>query len=594
MSKDNFEEEEMLREMNEALGKQISAELDEDLPNVQMDDEEGYSEEFYNETEEEEEVPRKRKISKKLVYSFIGGGVGLIVLVIATGYFFINNILGRITYEEKEHVQMAETDLTPEEKEQYEKEKQAATPIPFDDDIESAVINILLIGEEAIKDTQGRSDSMMIASINLQEKTFKLTSIMRDVYVKIPGYKDNKLNAAFNKGAGFLLTETIEENFAIKIDGFIRVGFDGFESIIDELGGVEVELTADEADYLNRKNYISKKKYRNVKPGVQVLNGNQALGYCRVRYRTASNGEKNDFGRTYRQRLVLNSVFKSFLDASVDKKIKVATSLLDYVKTNISRGTLLQYITQAATLGSTELQTFRIPVDGTYKEAHLPCGGSAKNYSVLVVDFEKNIGELRKFIYGEPYEASTVDESQYYMGTQQSNNYTGNSNSSSGTTSIVTPTQAPVVITPAPTRVPTPVPTKAPTQVPEVTESPEPTEPTESIEPEEPTDTIDPSTSEEPTETEVPDDDTMQPEETDIPEETEPVDTAVPETPTKEPITEPTQAPSDVPVDVPVETKAPTPPPVEVTEAPVVITEPPEEAVEQMVNGTETEMEPEQ
>lgn len=89
MSKDNFEEEEMLREMNEALGKQISAELDEDLPNVQMDDEEGYSEEFYNETEEEEEVPRKRKISKKLVYSFIGGGVGLIVLVIATGYFLL-------------------------------------------------------------------------------------------------------------------------------------------------------------------------------------------------------------------------------------------------------------------------------------------------------------------------------------------------------------------------------------------------------------------------------------------------------------------------------------------------------------------------
>lgn len=587
MSKDNFEEEEMLREMNEALGKQISAELDEDLSDVKMDEEEEYREEFYNETEEEQ-TPRKKKMSKKLVYSFIGGGVGLIVLVIAIGYFFVNSMLGRITYESEDHIQMAETDLTPEEKEQYEKEKQAATPIPFDDDIESAVINILLIGEEAIKDTQGRSDSMMIASINLKEKTFKLTSIMRDVYVKIPGYKDNKLNAAFNKGAGFLLTETIEENFAIKIDGFIRVGFDGFESIIDELGGVEVELTADEADYLNRKNYISKKKYRNVKPGVQVLNGNQALGYCRVRYKTASNGEKNDFGRTYRQRLVLDSVFKKFLDASVDKKIKVATSMLDYVKTNISRGTLLQYITQAATLGTTELQTFRIPVDGTYKEAYLSCGGSVKKYSVLVVDFEKNIGELRKFIYGEPYEASTVDESQYYMGTQQSNNYTGNSNSSSGTTSIATPTQAPVVITQAPTRVPTQAPTKGPTKAPEVTDSPEPTQT------EEPIDTIDPSISEEPTEpieTEVPDD-TMQPEETDIPEETEPVDTTVPETPTQEPIKEPTQAPSDVPVDVPVETKAPTQPPVEATEAPVVVTEAPEEAVEQKVDGTETEMEP--
>lgn len=268
--------------------------------------------------------------------------------------------------------------------------------------LEDQVINLLLIGEEGIYDDGlGRSDSSLILTINKEQHTLKLTSLMRDILVKIPGYLDNKLNSAFHNGGGKLLRETVEKNFGIQIDGYIIVNFQGFEDIVDELGGVEIELTEREAEYLNSHNYISKKRFRNVVPGKQILNGNQTLGYCRVRYVISSGNLDGDFGRTERQRRVLVSLFDKYKSQNPVKMVKIAQKLLHYVSTNLDNSEILKYITDAATLGCDTIDTFNIPVEGSY------IGGTAQagvgKLWVFQIDWDITRAELINFIYGSSH-----------------------------------------------------------------------------------------------------------------------------------------------------------------------------------------------
>lgn len=280
------------------------------------------------------------------------------------------------------------------------------------------VINILLVGEEAINDgaSRGRTDSMMIASINVKQKALKLTSIMRDLYVAIPGYSDNKLNAAYHNGGMPLLKQTIENNFDIELDGSVLVNFDGFEKIIDRLGGVEITLTANEASYLNRTNYISNPAYRNVKVGTQILNGNQALGYSRVRY-VKTETERDDFGRTSRQRTVLNAIFEKYKSKSLPELVTILYDLLPLVTTDIDKATIMDYLTTVVTLGATELETMRIPVDNAYT------GSNVRGMSVLLPNsLQDNIDALHEFIFGTTESTTdpttSTDTSGIQSGTQ--------------------------------------------------------------------------------------------------------------------------------------------------------------------------------
>lgn len=194
------------------------------------------------------------------------------------------------------------------------------TDVKVDDNLtfNKNVINILLVGSDhgAIKGDHGRSDSIMIATVNFKTKELKLTSLMRDMYVEIPGHGHNKLNAAYAFGGVELLYQTIAKNFGIKIDKYCVVDFSTFEKVINKVGGVEISLEEKEAKYLNTTNYISKKKYRNVKVGKQTLNGNQALGYARVRYVVSKKYGDGDFGRTGRQRAVLQAALNKVLQQS--------------------------------------------------------------------------------------------------------------------------------------------------------------------------------------------------------------------------------------------------------------------------------------
>lgn len=262
---------------------------------------------------------------------------------------------------------------------------------------EEGIYNILLLGEEAIGSgtARGRTDLIIIATLNKNQNAIKLTSLMRDTLVQIPGYKDNKLNSAYEKGGMDLLYETIALNFDIRLDGCVMVNFENFEEIIDYMGGIEVTLTSSEARYLNRKNYISNPKYRNVVAGTQLMNGNQVLGYSRIRKRAAITGNNNDYGRTDRHRLILNAIFEKYKSKSEVELATMLFRMLPMVKTDIESATFEKLLKTFIEMRTTKIDQLRIPADKTFTD-----NVKVRGMDVLIPDLEKNVDVLHEFIFG--------------------------------------------------------------------------------------------------------------------------------------------------------------------------------------------------
>ena len=260
------------------------------------------------------------------------------------------------------------------------------------------VKNILLLGVEEFYGASN-TDSIIIASLNTNEKTLKLTSLMRDLYVEIPGHDNNKLNAVYSNGGISLLYETIEKNFGIKMDGYILVNFESFENIVNNLNGIEITLTKNEANYLNTKNYISDPKNRNVVEGTQIMNGNQVLGYCRVRY-VSTGTENNDFGRTQRHRIVLNSIFNKVKKLNIFQLTSFMNNVLSdsNITTDISQKDFNNYLEQLLDiLGEIKIYEYRVPSDGTYEDKKVLIG--SKKRDVLVPkDWNSTRKDIKDFI----------------------------------------------------------------------------------------------------------------------------------------------------------------------------------------------------
>lgn len=273
------------------------------------------------------------------------------------------------------------------------------------------IVNILIVGndyrEEKFYEAAGLTDTMIIATMDTKHGTLKLTSLMRDMLVDIPDHGQNKLNAANSFGGIELLYKTIAQNFNIELDGYVEVGFAAFEKIVNSVGGIEVELTESEANYLNTTNYISKKRFRNVKTGKQKLNGNQALGYCRIRkggVKTIT-GLMDDYGRTWRQRTIIQKVFEKLKSLSLPECLDLANEVLgDYVKTDLTNDAIVNYMKDVIFMGTTEVSQLQIPIHGYFRNSY---DGEYSCGSVLVltdgVSSERNLASnaeaLNQFIF---------------------------------------------------------------------------------------------------------------------------------------------------------------------------------------------------
>ena len=248
------------------------------------------------------------------------------------------------------------------------------------------LINIMLVGQDRRPEEnyRTRSDSMILCTFNLKDNTLTMTSFMRDMYVQIPGHGGNKMNAAYQWGGMSLLSETMMLNFGIHVDAFVEVDFSGFESVINALGGIDVPLSATEAKYMN-SNYGW-----TLKEGVNHLNGRQALNYSRIRMVPTINGTAADFGRTERQRRVLTIVLNDCKNLSASSAYSLVNELIPMVRTDMTRDEIFNYfLTLFPMLVNTELNTQRIPIDGSYELAWV---GSL---DVVLPDLEIN----RQYLY---------------------------------------------------------------------------------------------------------------------------------------------------------------------------------------------------
>ena len=264
---------------------------------------------------------------------------------------------------------------------------------------EDGVTSVLLIGSDSrTSGTEGRSDAMILITISDRTRTVHMTSLLRDMYVEIPGHEGNRLNAAYAYGGPELLMETINQNFGTEVYHYAVVNFEAFANLVDAVGGVELELTNEEVQwvnaYLNEYNELRgvpmETDYLDTSLSGNIhLNGAQALAYCRNRY------IGTDFARTQRQRNVLSAVFRKLPAAVLTNPDGLINGLFPNLTTNLTQGECMQLALMAAKLMTYDIVQDSLPLDGTYSNA------SIRGMSVLQVDFDQNRAYLRREIYGE-------------------------------------------------------------------------------------------------------------------------------------------------------------------------------------------------
>ncbi len=264
---------------------------------------------------------------------------------------------------------------------------------------EEDITNILLIGSDARKTNEvGRSDAMMILTIDEKNKSIKLTSLARDTLVKIPGYDYEKLTHAYAYGKEKLLLDTIEYNFKIKINDYVSINFNSFIELVDSLGGIEVDINKSDISHLNdviaNSFKVSSSKY-NEEPqyirnsGKQLLNGYQTLAYSRIR--------KLDtiYNRDERQREVLSIIANKLSNMPVSSYPSIVNSILPYVDINMSIPKIIELAIKSKELYNYDIKQLEFPLKDYRYEAKL-----AKNNSFVVKwDKVENIKELQNFIY---------------------------------------------------------------------------------------------------------------------------------------------------------------------------------------------------
>lgn len=334
----------------------------------------------------------KKKKSGCLIFLIVLLSLLLVALIAVA--VVMNHVFGRLGRFENpapgETVSMLPEDTETDPPENVEGlETMDATDVTFAtvDVLQGDVVNIMLIGQDRRPgEERARSDSMILVSMNKEKGTIRLTSFMRDLYVQIPGYLDNRLNAAFRYGGTDLMNETFKVNFGLEIDGNVMVDFDEFTEIIEILGGVTLEISGAEAKYMNSCATATK----TFKAGVNYFNAAEALDFTRMRY--AAGG---DYGRTDRQRRVLMAIAESFRDADIRTLWTAIEEILPHIVTNLDNSQIIEYATTGLSiLGSgAQIETLRIPQDDAHRNA------SIRGMAVLVPNLEMCREDLQEFIY---------------------------------------------------------------------------------------------------------------------------------------------------------------------------------------------------
>lgn len=228
------------------------------------------------------------------------------------------------------------------------------------------IVNIAVFGVDGRDDVEGdRTDTIMIASADYEHSKIKVASLMRDTYVYInEKYTYDKLNAAYAYGGPSLALQTINKNFDTTITDYVAIDFNAMVSMVNAVGGVSIDIKTDEElDWVNEYLMDVNEKVSTNSPflkatGTQVVDGSQALAYCRVRY--VGDG---DFDRTLRQRVVFEQVLSKALDLDPMAQYNLLQATLPYVETSLSNSEILKYGANLALMPSKDIEQSRFPTD---------------------------------------------------------------------------------------------------------------------------------------------------------------------------------------------------------------------------------------
>lgn len=330
--------------------------------------------------------------------------LALVLAIVAVGSAFANYLLSKI-----DRVQMGqEPTISPSQVEDMLNTDPDLTPVDPSESLPDIgditfpsedpepvgqgghVINILLIGQDTESGAvRARSDSMILMTLNTKAGTVTFTSFMRDAYVQIPGYKPNKLNHAYQYGGMKLLNETLKVNFGVEVDGDVEVNFAQFESIIDLLGGVDIDLTEEEAAYM----CLGPGKEWDLKPGVNRLNGEQALSYARIRE------IDSDYHRTLRQRTLLTALTNAYKNQPIDQLLPLLEEILGLITTNMTDAQIWDCaFNLIPMLSGLQVRSDRIPADGTFRQGSVQVRPGLKGWFQYDIDFEANRQRLQRIM----------------------------------------------------------------------------------------------------------------------------------------------------------------------------------------------------
>ena len=287
----------------------------------------------------------------------------------------------------------------------------------FEEIINKKIVNIALFGVDtrSVTSLTGNTDSIMILSLNTETKKVKITSVMRDCLAEID--KDGekmyrKINAAYAYGGPELAIKTLNQNFRLDISEYATVNFFGMAEIIDVIGGIEVELTENEVapydpnglEALNSCIYgiclrlkLDPKDYVITTPGKHHLNGIQAVAYSRIRKVKNIWGTNDDFGRTERQRYVMEQLFEKVKKLPKTKYVSLVQKLIPYTETSLSVNEVVSLATNIM-IQSPVFEQSRIPLDEYRMTAihKIPAAGS---YVYFDRDYAADV--LHAFIYDD-------------------------------------------------------------------------------------------------------------------------------------------------------------------------------------------------
>lgn len=242
------------------------------------------------------------------------------------------------------------------------------------------VLNILLLGSDTrVAGQRSRTDTMMVASYNKNTNSLSIVSLMRDCLVPVEGYGWTKLTNAYRFGGAGLIINTVNDCFDLDIQAYVLIDFFSFQDVIDEIDGIDLYITAAEAKYYG---------WNGGRAGTLHLDGEMALEHARNRHLDS------DFGRTERQREILEAVYEKAMGLSLSKQLSLVEYMITKVTTNIPKSTMISLAAEVISSGIPEIAMGNMPADGAWENAWY---GSSQ---VLKIDFDKNREYIYQFIYG--------------------------------------------------------------------------------------------------------------------------------------------------------------------------------------------------